>query len=159
MKTTKLFTILSLLMIFAGTSAVYSDNLPSGKTQMQKMNNIRYEVNVYQFSHIDLCNTYLVQVKDETGRLVAPPKTFVPGIQRYIFTEIGPARGKVRVAMLILSPFIDPVVCQIQIGALPDVKMGSFLPGQTYSFELLLQVNAPFGHKLPVINTSEKAVQ
>jgi hypothetical protein len=143
MKTTKRLTVLSLILIFIGLNSVYSSDGLIGNPQMTRKINIKYEVNVYLFSRIELCNTYLVQVTDETGRLVAPPKVFVPGISRYVFAEDGPAQGRVRVAMLVLAPDVDPVACPIQIGARPDVKMGPFVPGQTYPFVLRLLVKAP----------------
>jgi hypothetical protein len=110
---------------------------------MTRKINIKYEVNVYLFSRIELCNTYLVQVTDETGRLVAPPKTYVPGIQRYVFTEDGPAQGKIRVAMFVVAPDVDPYSCPTHVEARPDVKLGPFLPGQTYPFALRLLIKAP----------------
>jgi hypothetical protein len=146
MKTTKLISILSLIMIFCGANTVYSDNVPTNSPRVSNTNSIRYEVNVYLFSRIELCNTYLIQVTDETGRPVAPPKIFVPGIQRYIFTETGPAQGKIRVAMLVLSPDVDPVVCGYQIGARDDVKLGPFKPGQSYPFVLRPFLTVPY-HK------------
>jgi len=143
MKTTRLFTVLSLALIFIGLNSVYSSDRLTGNTQMTRKINIKYEVNVYLFSRIELCNTYLVQVTDETGRLVAPPKVFVPGISRYMFAEDGPAQGKVRVAMLVVAPDVDPYACSTHIGARPDVKMGPFLAGQTYPFVLRVLVKAP----------------
>jgi hypothetical protein len=143
MKTTKLFTVLSLILIFVGINTVYPGNGLIDKPQMTRKINIKYEVNVYLFSRIDLCNTYLVQVTDETGRLVAPPKIFVPGVSRYIFAEEGPAQGKVRVAMLLIAPDADPYICPIHIGARPDVKMGPFLQGETYPFVLRPILTAP----------------
>lgn len=144
MKTTKILSILGLIMIFSGITKVFSDNVPNGSPRMTTTNSIRYVVNVYLFSRIELCNTYLVQVTDETGRPVAPPKIFVPGIQRYIFTETGPAQGKIRVAMLVLSPDVDPVVCQYQIGARDDVKLGPFKQGQSYPFVLRPFLTVPY---------------
>jgi len=143
MKTTKFVTILSLILLFAGINSLFSNNNLTDKQQITRKINIKYEVNVYLFSRIDLCNTYLVQVTDETGRLVAPPKTFVPGISRYVFAEDGPAQGKVRVAMLVMAPDVDPYVCSTHIGARPDVKMGPFLQGQTYPFVLRPILKAP----------------
>jgi hypothetical protein len=143
MKAIKIISVLSLVLIFAAANTVYSSGKVSDKPQMTKKISIRYEVDVFLFSRIDLCNTYFVQVTDESGRLVAPPKVFVPGIQKYIFSEDGPAQGKVRVAMLILAQDVDPYLCPVHIGARPDVKMGPFLLGQTYPFTLRVLVKAP----------------
>jgi len=143
MKTTKLLSILGLIMIFTAATKVYSDNVPTDSPRMTTTNSIRYEVNVYLFSRIELCNTYLVQVTDETGRPVAPPKTFVPGIQKYVFTETGPAQGKIRVAMLVLSPNAA-AACRNQIGARDDVKLGPFKPGQSYPFVLRPFLTVPY---------------
>jgi hypothetical protein len=144
MKTTKLLSILGLIMIFSGAAKVYSDNVSANIPRMTTTNSIRYEVNVYFFSRIELCNTYLIQVTDETGRPVAPPKTFVPGIQRYIFTETGPAQGKIRVAMLVRIPDAAETSCRNQIGARDDVKLGPFTPGQSYPFLLRPFLTVPY---------------
>lgn len=144
MKTTKLLTILSLVLIFSGASKGYSGNIPTDRPQMTTKTNIKYEVNVYLFIRIDLCNVYWVQVTDETGRLVAPAKPYIPGIQRYVFSEDGPAQGKVRVAMLVTAKNVETVACPITFGARPDVKMGPFLQGQTYPFVLRPYLTAPF---------------
>jgi hypothetical protein len=143
MKTIKFFSALILTMIFAGMNTVHPDNVPTDKPHMSATNNIRYEVNVLLFARIELCNTYIVEVTDETGRPVAPPKIYIPGIQKYIFTETGPAQGKLRVAQLILSPNVDPIECQIHLGARPDVKIGPFMKGQSYPFILRPILTAP----------------
>jgi hypothetical protein len=143
MKTTKLFSVLCLALILVGVNTVYSTNRLVDKPGLTRKINIKYEVNVYLSSRIDLCNTYLVQVTDESGRLVAPAKVFVPGISRYMFAEDGPAQGKVRVAMLVMAQDVDTYLCPIHVAARPDVKMGPFLLGQTYPFVLRLILTAP----------------
>jgi hypothetical protein len=143
MKTTKFFTILSLAMIFVCANTVYSNNSLSDKPQMTKKINIKYEVIVILNSPIELCNIYYIQVTDETGRLIAPPKIFDPSKQKYVFTEDGPAKGKLRVAMLVMATDVDPYLCPVHIGARPDVKFGPFLLDETYSFVLRPLVKAP----------------
>jgi hypothetical protein len=143
MKATKIFSVLSFLMLFIGINTAYSGDGLTDQPKMTRKINIKYEVNVYLFSRIELCHTYLVRVTDETGRLVAPAKIFVPGISRYMFAEDGPAQGRVRVAELVMVPDVDPITCSTQFGARPDVKMGPFVPGQTYPFVLRPLVKAP----------------
>jgi hypothetical protein len=143
MKAIKYLSLLSLILIFSGVNKVYSDNVTNDRPQMTTSTNIKYEVNVYLFVRMDLCNTYWVQVTDETGRLVAPAKIFVPGIQRYVFSENGPAQGKIRVAMLVTAKNVDLYACPVNLGARPDVKLGPFLKGQTYPFVLRPFLTAP----------------
>ena len=140
MKTTRYIAILSLVMIFADA---YAGNLAGDRPGMTKKDNIRYVVNVILNSRIDLCNTYYIQVTDETGRLVAPPRIYDPSMQKYTFTESGPASGKLRVAQLVMAKDVDPYYCQVHINARPDVKIGPFLQGETYSFVLRVVVKAP----------------
>ena len=143
MKTLKLFTTLGLALFFTGLNPAFSGNEKTIKPEMSKQLNIRYEVEVYLFSRIDLCNTYLIQVTDETGRLIAPAKIFVPGVSKYIFSEPGPAVGKVRVAQLIMATSADVYFCGTHIAARPDVKIGPFVVGQTYPFVLRPILTAP----------------
>jgi hypothetical protein len=143
MKTTSSFSIIILLLFFAGINTVQSGNDKTSKPVMTQQMNIRYQVEVYLFSRIELCNTYLVEVTDETGRLVAPAKVFVPGISQYMFTEPGPAQGRVRVAKLVLATGTDVNNCNIHLAAREDVKMGPFVIGQTYPFVLRPILTAP----------------
>jgi hypothetical protein len=136
MKTTKFFSVLSLVMIFSGITAVYSKNGPTGNTNSVSKAPIRYVVNIHSLNATYLCNTYLVQLTDENGRLVAPATTFVPGINKYTFFEESPVKGKLRVATLVLSPYTERVVCGTNFTLRPVVKSWPFIGGQTYSFDL-----------------------
>ena len=138
MKTTKFFSILSLALIFAGINSVYSTNVLTNNLKKSNKPSIRYEVNIHLSSGFNTCNSslYLVQVTDETGHLVAPAKIFVPGISKYVFNETFSLNGRLRIATLILPSNVDPFVCPNNPSTKPDVKMGPFLPGQTYSFDL-----------------------
>jgi hypothetical protein len=138
MKTTKFFSVLSLALIFAGINAVYSTNVPTDNPKKLIKPTIRYEVTVHLSSGFNICNysLYLVQVTDEAGHPVAPAKIFVPGISKYVFNETFSHEGKLRIATLFLPSNVDPIVCPNTLITKPDVKMGPFLPGQTYSFDL-----------------------
>jgi hypothetical protein len=136
MKSTRIITVLILSIILLGMNTATAGNNNNNKPQAKTANLIRYEVNVIVNGNPDLCNTYQVRVTDETGRLVAPPKTYIPGISSYIFTEAAPAPGRLRVAMLIINPDTDPYVCPNGLETKPDVKIGPFVPGQSYPFLL-----------------------
>jgi len=135
MKTIKLYSALSLALIFLVTAAYAKkgpDRTPDSKIKSQ----IRYEVNIHDLKAANLCNTYQVQVTDANGRHVAPPVTFVPGISKYTFFEEGPAYGRLRVATLVLSPYSDRYVCQTTFTLRPAVLWAPFLGGSTYTFDL-----------------------
>ena len=142
MKTIKFFSVLSLVLIFAGVNAVYSGNRITNKPkQLIKVTTIRYEVNINFWDVIDLCNTYWVRVTDETGRLVAPAQIFVPGMNQYTFYSESKERalkerGSKRIAMLVISPYLRNLECENNLFTLMDVKTGLFLKGQIYSFDL-----------------------
>ena len=111
MKTAKFFSVLSLAIIFTSVTFGSSNGLDNRNSQVSIMPGITYQV-VIHFSGFtkDICNPYLVQILDETGRLVAPAQVFIKGINKYVFYEKGPALGRIR--------------------------MGPFKSGQTYSFDL-----------------------
>jgi len=138
MKTAKFFSLLSLAMIVAGVNTVFSNNVLTDNPQKSTRPVIRYEVTVHLSSGFNTCNSslYLIQVTDETGRLVAPAKIFVPGNSKYVFNETVTHKGKLRVANLVLPANIDPFACPNSLITKPDVRMGPFIPGQTYSFDL-----------------------
>jgi hypothetical protein len=135
MKTTKLFSVLSLVLIFASVNVLAGNSLTGKKTFNTAT--IRYEVNIHFVSDKTISNIYWVQVTDENGRPVSPPQTFVQGKSNYTFFEMAPARGTKRIAMLILSPYLDNPLSMNLLYTQPDVLYGPFLPGQSYSFNLV----------------------
>jgi hypothetical protein len=140
MKAIKFFSVLSIVTIIAGTTAIYSVNNPNNKSQKPGPATIRYEVAIHFSFGISPCNTYLVQVTDETGRLVAPPKIFIPGTSKYVFNELFSVPARVRIASLVLPNNMDPFICPNFMITKPDVEMGPFLPGRIVSFNLYPEV-------------------
>jgi hypothetical protein len=136
MKTTKIFSVLSLALIFATAITVYSkDRMTDNPNQLKKAT-IRYEVTVHLSSVLNLCNTYLVKITDEQGRPVAHPQVFVPGVSKYVFNENVSVPAKIRVASLALPENIDPYFCPTNLNTKSEPMWGPFFPGQTYSFDL-----------------------
>jgi hypothetical protein len=136
MKTTKIFSVLSLVLIFAGVNAIYADNNPNVKSKKPDVPNIRYEVAIHLSLGVSLCNTYYVQITDESGRLAAPRQVFVAGTSKYVFNELFSVPGRARIASLVLPSNFDPYLCPNNLITKPDVEMGPFLPGRTVSFDL-----------------------
>jgi hypothetical protein len=141
MKTIKIFSVLSLAMIFAGVSAGFSKNSGKENIQVSRVPMIKYQVNVHLAADKAICNTYWVQLTDETGRLVAPAQIFVPGKNLYTFYSENKERsvrerGSKRVAMLVISQYVRNLECENNLFTRPDVKTGLFLSGETYSFDL-----------------------
>ena len=91
----------------------------------------------------DICNPYLVQLLDETGRQVAPAQVFIKGINKYVFYEKAPALGRTRMAALVPVSYPQHFVCPNDFFTLPDVKMGPFMTGQTYTFDLYPTIQTP----------------
>jgi hypothetical protein len=135
MKTIKFFPVLSLVLIFAGATAVYSGTKPTVKSGKLIKSTINYDVRIHLDKSVRLCNTYLVLVTDENGKPVAHPQVFVPGISKYVFNESTSAPVKVRIASLI-SYNGDFPVCGINLVTQKDIMIRQFLPGQTYWFDL-----------------------
>jgi hypothetical protein len=137
MKTTKFFSVLSLVIIFAGTTAGFSKDVENRNSQASIMPGITYQVVIhFQTLTKDICNPYLVQILDETGRLIAPAQVFIKGINKYVFYEKTPALGRTRMAVLVPVSYPQHFVCPNDFFTLPDVKMGPFKTGQIYTFDL-----------------------
>ena len=139
MKTTKFFSILSLALIFVGVTAGFSKKVEPPSSKSLQNTGIIYQVSIHTDLSATPCNTYLVQIVDETGRLVAPPQVFSLGINKYSFNEKISTVTNVhsrRVAMLISVKYPDHYVCTSPLFTLPDVKTGPFWAGQTYIFNL-----------------------
>ena len=141
MKTTKFFSLLSLALIFIGVTSGFCKNIENPSAQDSKLAITRYLVNIHLAADKPVCNTYWIQITDETGRLVAPAQIFVPGISQYSFysniKERGfRERGTKRIAMLIKAPVGGYLDCVNNLFARPDTKTGIFLLGKTYNFDL-----------------------
>jgi hypothetical protein len=135
MKTTKMISALSLaLILFAAISA---SSAPIDKKNGQPAANpaVNHHVNVLVRIDKPLCNYYQVEILDGNGRLVAPPKAFVPGVTAYDFYERGPASG-IRIAALVLSPAHSHFVCDTELFTAPVVISGPFESGRTYRYDL-----------------------
>ena len=145
MKTTKFFSVLSLALIFVGVTSGFSKNFENLKAKNLQGTGIRYQVAIHPELSTAPCNTYLVQIVDETGSLVAPAQVFVLGVNKYVFYEKVSAMGSMyprRVAKLIPIKYPEHYVCAYPLFTLPDVKIGPFLSGQTYNFDLYPRTQA-----------------
>ena len=135
MKTTKIFSVLSLILILS-ISFAYASKGPDKSKDMASRNKIRYEVIIHNLNAVNLSNTYQVQITDETGRLIARPVTLVPGISKYTFFEEAPATGRLRKATLALSTHVDNLVTHVGFTLRPAYLLWPFLGGRTYTFHL-----------------------
>jgi hypothetical protein len=137
MKTTKLFSLLSIAMIIVSVTSGISNGIENRNSQGALVPGIRHQVVIHLPAFTkDICNPYLVQIIDENGRLVAPAQVFIKGNSKYVFNEKSPALGKARIAVLIQVSYPQHYVCPNDFYTEPDVKMGPFKAGQTYSFDL-----------------------
>ena len=136
MKTTKIFSVLSLVLIFATVNTVYSKGRTTDNRMQAEKKTIRHEVTIHHSLGFTLCYNYLVKITDANGRLVAPPQVFVPGISKYVFTENVSNSSNVRIASLSLPENVDPYFCATNLNAKSDPMTGPFISGKTYSFDL-----------------------
>jgi len=141
MKTTNLFSALCLAIVFS-TVTSYSNGIENRSSIGSIVPGITYQVVIHlpAFSK-DFCNPYVVQIIDETGRLVAPAQVLIKGINKYVFYEKAPALGRTRMAVLIPVSYPQHFVCPNDFFTLPDVKMSPFKSGQTYIFDLYPTIN------------------
>jgi len=136
MKTLKFISVLSLVLIITGGSSAKSKNTPFDNSKQPNRAIIRYEVYINIEKIDNFCNSYLVQISDENGNPVAPPQVYIPGVNKYVFTETSPVKAKVRVASFEIFQNLDVLGCPINIIAKPDIKTGPFHPFETYYFNL-----------------------
>ncbi len=137
MKTTKIYTAISLLLIFAALTPTFAANV--GKGAPSSLNTmVRYQVNVNLSNEKTICNLYQVEILDGKGQMVAPPKTFTAGVSTYEFFERGPAAG-VRIAALVMVDMHSHYICATELFTTPAALNGPFLGGVTYRFDLYPQ--------------------
>lgn len=141
MKTTKFFSVLSLALIFSTAVLASSVNMNINDDRISAKPVVHHRVNVIVSSERTTCNVYLVEILDGQGRLVAPAKTYVPGVTKYDFTERGPVTG-VRIAVLVLAPTLSHFACETELFTTPVIIKGDFLTGQTYRYDLFPRTQA-----------------
>jgi hypothetical protein len=143
MKTAKIYSLLSFALIFFGVTTGFAKKTDFPDTKSSKSVGIIHQVYIHPTISKDMCNTYLVKVSDETGRLVAPPQIFVPGVNKYVFNEKGTVKGRQRIAMLELSLYAGHYTCPNDIFTPPDVKVGPFEIGQIIMYDLYPRAESP----------------
>jgi hypothetical protein len=141
MKTTKIFSVLSLVLIFAAVTSTFAAAIDNKNNPVNANQVIRYHVNIAMTSESQLCNMWLVEILDGNGRLVAPAKPYSSNVTRYDFFERGPVTGT-RIAVLVINQYGDHYICDRELFVKPDALSGTFLNGQTYRFDLFPTVHA-----------------
>ena len=127
MKTTKITSVLSLVLIFVTASAIFAGN---NKVFADKLKVITYVVKVDNINILAANRHFLILITDGSGRQVAPAQTFRNGVSSYTFKEVGNKNGT-RIAKMVAEPSFP--------GAAPvfsDSRTGYFLGGQSYLFYL-----------------------
>ncbi|MCX6268898.1 MAG: hypothetical protein NTW16_16350 [Bacteroidetes bacterium] len=141
MKTTKIFSVLSLALILSATISASSANLKKLDSPIAVNPVIRHLVSINVLTDKNICNEYLVKILDRNGRLVTPAKRFIPGVTKYEFFERGSAIG-VRVAVLVPAPLNNGPLCEMVLITQPVRISGHFYPGQTYQYDLFPKVQS-----------------
>ena len=135
MKTTRIFSAISMVMIFATATASFGNNTGKVTVVNPTSKGIQHHVNIVIDNEQTLCNTYLVEIRDGKGQLVAPVQVYVSGVSNYDFFERGPATG-VRIASLVRATFGHHYICEIELFTKPAFIYGKFLNGQVYRYDL-----------------------
>ncbi len=142
MKTTKIFSVLSLALIFNAALSVSAATIDNKALKVGVNPVIRHHVNVMVTNEKKICNFYLVEILDGNGRLVAPAKPYDPNVSNYDFYERGPGSG-VRIAVLILAPVHSHFQCETELFTTPVMVKGPFNVGETYRYDLFPQSKPP----------------
>lgn len=143
MKTTKIFSIVSVILLISCSTMLYGYTGGSRPGYGYVNNGIRHEVNVVLSVEIQLGLSYWVMILDGQGREVAPPKMFIPGTSKYVFFERGPVEGA-RMAVLVTSPYSDRMLFgRSELSTMPAVLFGKFNPGSTYRYDLFPKAQPP----------------
>jgi hypothetical protein len=134
MKTTKILSAISLILIFAANSLFASRNTIGDPGSVEKQKLVTYEVKVnFAPNFPGATSHYMILITDGQGRQFGPGQEYHPGINTYTFTEAGSFRGTRIAAMVPLhanqSGWYIP----------PSVIKGNFVGGQTYIFNLTPQ--------------------
>ena len=127
---------MSLAMILFAANSGTAKNTVNNKVPGPIVN-VRYEVNIHLAAEMSLCNTYLVEILDASGRLVAPVQEFTPGKNLYNFYEQTRDIVGIRIARLVLAPERELGICPQELFTPPAVKLIHFMDHETYNFDLI----------------------
>jgi hypothetical protein len=144
MKTTKVLSVISFALIVLGVTAGFSKITGGSSANSIPGTGIIYHVNIHPTFMPTPCTTYLVQVVDQNGILVAPPQAFRSGDDKYVFAEkISRYQNGLprRIAMMVPVEFPGDFVCANPLVTPPDVMIGPFIAGQVYTFDLFPENN------------------
>jgi hypothetical protein len=98
---------------------------------------VNYQVEVGMTADIEPCGTYLVEMINWHGNLVAPAQLWIPGKDKYFFTEQTHAGMDFRIARLVrVLPVGKEEFCPTSLKAVPDLKNLNLSDGDTYFFKL-----------------------
>ena len=141
MKTAAKFSALGLVLLFAVSTAM-SLNIGGAEKAPPAVSIYRHVVKVMLSGEFPVCGTYLVEIHDINGKLVAPAKAFVPGMSDYVFYERAGENGSKgpRIATLRKVGPTGGAQCLETLRAVPAVVRGPFEAGKTYIFPLYPKV-------------------
>jgi len=130
MKTMKIFFALNAALILF---ALNSNNASTGN--IKPTGTIQYQVIVHVDPNFFFPYQMTIFISDANGHVIfSHPQVYVRGITVYNFAEPGPQAEK-RIAQITLYPLIG----DIRLNVLPDVKTGPFEVGKIYTFNLYLR--------------------
>lgn len=141
MKTVKIFSATGLAMIFSATLFASTGNVGTKGDLISTNRMVKHHVNVTLSTDKSICNTYLVEILNWKGEMVAPAQVYNPGVSQYDFYEKGPFDG-IRIAVLVLAPNSGHFACETELFTAPVVLKSTFLPGGTYRYDLFPQTQA-----------------
>ena len=134
MKTMKKIAALGMMLLLAATTTFAAD--AGGIKNPPIAAVIRHMVVLPIHNDMLFCGTYVIEIRNENGQLVAPPKLFVPGIRQYLFFERVFTGEAVRSANLRQVSNTDPWQCESLLYSEPSVIKGMFEAGKTYRYML-----------------------
>ena len=134
MKTTKTIAALSLMILFTVVTA-FGANAGGAKITPAKAM-VRHLVIIPSFNEQPLSVVYAVELRNENGKLVAPPQAFVPGKSEYLFQERAFEGEAVRTASIRQMTNTDPWQSELQLQVEPVTIKGTFEAGKTYRYFL-----------------------
>jgi hypothetical protein len=114
--------------------------LETSVSSLNRNTRTRFEVVVHVSNENSICNSFLVVLKDETGRSIGPAQKYVPGISVYDFFEMVSGSGK-RIASFVMDPATVRIACPTELFTASAILNGKFIEGGSYTLDLYPQTN------------------
>jgi hypothetical protein len=140
MKKVKILSAWIITMIVCSVTPGFAINGNTNNETAAPWNRISYKIVIHINSYVSLCDVYMVELLDASGKEIAPTQTFQEGKAEYYFTEATRQIRGIRSVRLVMIQSGQPYNCPAKLYTQPKTRVLSFENGSSYQFDLYPEI-------------------